>query len=78
MKPMPTQPNDSARSAASRKHLPWCDFETLDAGRKGRNQITHDRVVLSHSNARDYIAAIERELEAWGIIGETHPELWHW
>ena len=31
-----------------------------------------------HAKCRDYIAAIERELFAWGVLTSVTPNLWHW
>ena len=62
----------------SRSVLPWVDWTLVDAGRNDRNQSVHDRTYLAHVKCRDYIAAIERELVAWGVLTSTTPDLWHW
>ena len=62
----------------SRSSVPWVDYDLVDAGRNERNRTIHDRTYLAHANCRDYIAAIERELVAWGVLDSTAPHLWHW
>jgi len=61
----------------SRAVLPWLDYPLIDAARRARNQSIHSRNYLPHAQCRDYIAAIERELHAWGILTTTTPNLWH-
>lgn len=62
----------------SRAALPWVDWPLIDCGRDDRNQSVHARTYLPHAKCRDYIAAIERELAAWGVLTSTTPQLWHW
>jgi len=62
----------------SRVVLPWLDYPLINAARLGRNQSIHSRNYLSHAQCRVYLAAIERELHAWGILAETTPNHWHW
>lgn len=64
--------------ANSRSVLPWVDWALVDAGRNDRNQSVHARTYLAHAKCRDYIAAIERELVAWGVLTSATPQLWHW
>jgi len=63
---------------ASRQAVPWCDYAEIDRGRERRNATIHDRVRIPHSECRDYLAAIERELVVWQVLGYARPELWHW
>ena len=62
----------------SRTAVPWCDYDQIDHARERRNATVHDRVRLPHSECRDYLAAIERELVRWHIVAAVKPELWHW
>jgi hypothetical protein len=63
---------------ASRPPAPRVDYVRIDQARDRRNQAIHDRVRLPHGECRDYLAAIERQLVAWGVVAEAKPELWHW
>jgi hypothetical protein len=63
---------------ASRPAVPWLDYDGMDRARNRRNMAIHDRVRLPHGECRDYLAAIERQLVAWGVVAEAKPELWHW
>ena len=63
---------------SSRTSVPWQDYQTMDRGRDRRNASIHDGVRLPHSECRDYLAAIERELHSWQVITDVRPELWHW
>jgi hypothetical protein len=58
--------------------LAWLDVALVDAGRVDRNQSIHARTFLPHAKCRDYIAAIEQELVAWGVLVSATPQLWHW
>lgn len=71
-KPRPLQ----AVMEASRAAIPWHDYATVDRGRERRNASIHDRVRLPHSECRDYLASIERELVRWGVADRERPELW--
>ena len=62
----------------SRSALPWVDWPLVDDGCNDRNDSVHDRTYLAHAKCRDYIAAIERELVAWGVLTSATPQLWHW
>jgi hypothetical protein len=58
--------------------LTWVDWALVDAGRNDRNHSVHARTYLANGKSRDYIAAIERELVAWGVLTSATPQLWHW
>jgi len=62
----------------SQNRLPWREYSVINTGRGKRNSSIHDRTLIDHSECRDYIAAIERELAGWNILTSTSPELWHW
>jgi len=62
----------------SRSSLPWNDYRLINAARNDRNRSVHARAYLPHAKCRDYIAAIERELVAWGVLTSATPQLWHW
>lgn len=62
----------------SRGALPWQDFDLIDRAREDRNRSAHERVFLPHAVSRDYIAGIEQELVAWGVLPTATPQLWHW
>jgi hypothetical protein len=62
----------------SRTSLPWSDYVLVDVARNERNLSVHNRAYLPNANCRDYIAAIECELFAWGILMSMTPQLWHW
>ena len=64
--------------ANSRTSLSWNHYALVDVARNERNQSVHDRLYLPHAQCRDYIAAIERELVAWGILTSPTPQLWRW
>ena len=68
----------SALMNSSRSALPWVDWVLIDAGRDDRNKSVHARTYLSHAKCREYIAAIEQELVAWGVLSGASPELWRW
>ncbi len=63
---------------SSRPYLPWLDFDLIDKGREHRNESAHQRVFLAHAECRKYIAAIEAELVAWGVLTSATPHLWFW
>ncbi|MBZ9709821.1 hypothetical protein LB543_24225 [Mesorhizobium sp. ESP7-2] len=56
------------RMDASRSKLVWQDFDTVDAGRKARNDLAHRAVVCSKEKCFEYINAIGKEFYHWGII----------
>src|SRR5262245_17271475 len=62
----------------SQPTLPWQDFTLVDQGREDRNKTAHERVWLPHAKSRTYLAAIEAELVAWGVLTSATPQLWHW
>ena len=53
---------------ASRKVLPWQDFEEVNAARERRNTVAHQNQILSSVQCWDDIATIRDELIAWGVI----------
>jgi hypothetical protein len=63
---------------SSRAALPWVNWSLVDSGREDRNRCVHQRAYMSHAKCRNYIAAIEVELVAWGVLRAATPELWHW
>jgi hypothetical protein len=67
-----------ALMADSRASLPWVDYALIDTARKERNHSIHARNYLSHGQCRDYIASMELELVALGVLANAMPELWHW
>ena len=64
--------------SSSRDTLPWSNYDFIDKARNERNLSVHQRKYMSHEQCRDYIAGIERELVAWGVLLSGKPELWHW
>ena len=64
--------------SSSRGTLPWSNYDFIDKARNERNLSVHQRKYMSHEQCRDYIAGIERELVAWGVLSSGKPELWHW
>jgi hypothetical protein len=62
----------------SRPSIPWVDWKLIDDGRDDRNKSVHALTYLPHAKCRDYLAALEIELFAWGVLASTTPQLWHW
>ena len=54
--------------AASKKVLPWVNYAKVDRGRKQRNKVAHDDLVLPRSETWEYTDAIEKDLMSWHII----------
>jgi hypothetical protein len=52
---------------ASRRHLPWQDYDLVDKAVKRRNDVAHRSEILPRGECQKYVDAIERELRAWGI-----------
>jgi len=71
-------PQLGAMMANSIPAVSWLDYDAIDLARDDRNDALHERRILPHTKARDHLAAIERELVAWGIVAERAPQLWHW
>lgn len=57
-----------ARMYASREAVPWQDFSEVEEGKNKRNDLAHHAKLATKSEALQYIAAIKRELVAWGIL----------
>lgn len=57
---------------ASRAAIPWQDYEKVTRGQKARNDAAHARTYPDNALARDFIASVERELHAWGIVDAMH------
>lgn len=53
---------------ASRRRLPWQNYDLVNSGRKARNRLAHDARLLAKADCFKYIDAMEIELRAWGII----------
>jgi hypothetical protein len=53
---------------ASRNALPWMDYAEVEAGRIARNAIAHDGELLDREECFRFIAAIQAEFVAWGIL----------
>jgi len=52
----------------SKDHLSWKDFDTVDDGRKARNNLAHEAVLLRKDDCIRFITAIRSELVAWAIL----------
>ena len=64
--------------ASSRTSLLWNDYSFIDKARDERNRSIHDRTYLPHADCRKFIAAIESEFVAWGVLTSAASQLWHW
>jgi len=56
------------KMAASRAHLPWQDYGTVDSGREERNRLAHEGMLLPKNDCLKYIDAIEHELKYWRVL----------
>jgi hypothetical protein len=54
--------------AASRSALTWVNFVEADEGRERRNDIAHRQVLIDPNESKKYIACIQTELKAWGVL----------
>lgn len=53
---------------ASRNYIPWQDYDLVSDGRKARNKLAHEAILLPKRQCFIYIDAIEVELKAWRIL----------
>jgi len=53
---------------ASRPHIPWRNFDTINKGRLARNELAHEAVLLSKEECIRFIEAIRLELVGWSIL----------
>jgi len=53
---------------SSRAHLPWSNFNDVDSARERRNEIAHDQKLVSPTECKSFLNAIEDELVAWGVL----------
>lgn len=53
---------------ASRPHLPWQNYDLVEAGKNARNDLAHEAKLLERSKCFSFIGAIESELKAWNIL----------
>ena len=67
-----SKPGLKALMEASKNGLPWKDYAVVDAARDRRNQVAHERRVLTTNECWVDIDAIREELLAWGVI--TTPQ----
>jgi len=58
----------AAKMNASRTHLPWVDYSSVDAGRIARNEVAHEAKLRSRSDCLRFVDNIERELKAWSVF----------
>ena len=52
----------------SKDTIHWIDFDQVDEGRKQRDKIAHEDLILPRGETWEYIDAIEKELVNWQII----------
>jgi hypothetical protein len=53
---------------ASKKILPWQDFELIDTAREDRNRVAHQQKILERAECWKYIDGIENELVSWNVV----------
>jgi hypothetical protein len=62
------KPTLAAKATASRTHLPWVNYGSVDAGRIARNEVAHEAKLRGKTECLGFVDDIERELKAWGIL----------
>ena len=55
-------------STAPGSALAWQNYQLVDAGRDDRNKVAHEAVLYDRATSVKYVAAIEAELRAWGVL----------
>jgi hypothetical protein len=55
---------------SSQAYLPWNNFGAVDSARERRNEIAHDQKLVSPTECKSFLDAIENELVTWGVL--TH------
>ena len=60
--------NISGLMAASKELIPWRSYETINDIRILRNEIAHERRLISSDECTDYLDSIENELVGWGCL----------
>lgn len=68
MPPPPPKPTLASRMDASVGHISWVDFSLAVQGRKARNGLAHEAVLVPKVDCLRYINAIGNELRSWGVI----------
>jgi hypothetical protein len=58
----------SALMKASKSHIEWQNFDELERIRRRRNDVAHRREFLDAGQCKRDLAAIAKELLAWGVI----------
>ena len=53
---------------ASREHIPWQSFETIDHIRDRRNEVAHEATLVQPGECSNALAAIAGELLAWQVL----------
>lgn len=50
------------------RHLPWCDYKLIEAGRNARNDLAHRGLLVNKAECLRYVEAIEAELKTWSVL----------
>jgi hypothetical protein len=57
-----------AKMEASKRALPWQDYDLVFEGKEARNDLAHEAKIVPKQDCFKYIGAIEAELLAWSIL----------